>query len=87
MPNLAAVDGGVPCLCCRALVQSVYEGARRRPVGPAGLLGRMELKPLADILDRFGQDMDAETQGAFDDAGLAAVDPAPDRHSDAALGQ
>ena len=77
MPDLAAVDGGVPCLCCRALVQSVCEGARRRPVGPAGLLGRLELEPLADILDGFGQDMGAETQGAFDDVGTRRGRPSP----------
>ena len=74
-------------LVLSALVQSVCEGARGRPVGSARLLGCLELEPLAEILDRFGQDMGAETQGAFDDAGLAAVDPDPDHHSDAALGQ
>jgi hypothetical protein len=48
------------------------------------MLGRLELEPLADILDRFGQDMGAETEGAVDASGLAAVDPDPDRHNDAA---
>lgn len=74
MLDLAAVDGGVPCSCCRALLQSVGEGARRRPVGSAELLGCFELEPLADKLDRFGQDMGTETEGALDDAGLAAGD-------------
>ena len=43
-----------------------------RPVGSAGLLGRFELELLADKLDRLGQDRGAETEGALDDAGLAA---------------
>jgi hypothetical protein len=62
----------VPCSCYWALLLSVGEVARRRPVGSAGPVGHFELAPLADKLDRFGQDMGAETEGALDDAGLAA---------------
>jgi hypothetical protein len=47
-------------------------GSRRPPTGSVGLSGRFELELLADKLDRLSQNGDAETEGALDDAGLAA---------------
>jgi hypothetical protein len=55
-------------LCCYPS-SKVHEGARLARRGP---LGRFELEPLADKLDRFGQDIAAETDRANGDAGLAA---------------
>ena len=56
-------------LCCNPPTRAHESaGSGRR----ACLSGRFELQPLADELDRFGQERGTETEGALDDAGLAA---------------